>query len=95
MKNTLEELIEYLKAEVAEAEEVIDDREKLATELPDIILFVFAIANIQGIDLEVETYKKLERNFLKYSAAELQDGDYQEKRKELREWWSLNGNDNL
>lgn len=95
MKNTPSQLFEYLRIEVDEAEAELESPEKLGAELADIYLFVCAIANEFDIDVELVARKKLVRNHLKYPASELQDGDYQEKRKALRAWWDQNGDDTV
>ena len=51
-----------LKKEVIEAEEVLNDKEKLPAELADIVIFVISIARIQGIDLEKAIINKVEYN---------------------------------
>lgn len=90
IQNSVEDLFAYLRTETDEAEAEIDNPQKLAAELADILLFTCAIANQYGINLEEATMRKLERNHLKYPASELQEGDYQEKRLELRKWWNEN-----
>lgn len=53
---------DLLKKEVIEAEEVIDDPEKLPAELADIAIFVMSLARMKGIDLEKEILQKIEYN---------------------------------
>lgn len=53
---------DLLKKEVAEAEEVLNDPDKLPSELADIVIFVISIARMKGIDLEKSIVDKIEYN---------------------------------
>jgi len=83
---------ELLMDEVEEAFEVLDDPQKLGTELADILWYVCVIANIHGIDLETEVREKATRNMCKYPSINFQSGDYQvERDRAIREWKEMRG----
>lgn len=82
------DMIHMIRAEVNEAEEVANDREKLAREIPDIIIFCVQLAINNNIDLTAEIMEKLARNQIKYLASDYQEGDYQEARRKSRADWT-------
>jgi len=86
-------VFELLKGEVGEAEEVLDNKEKLSQELPDILWFVATVANVMGINLYDALETKLQRNELKYPQSALQEGNYDEIMPQLKQEWKENGGD--
>jgi len=60
--NNLGHEFDLLKKEVIEAEEVLNDPEKMITELADIVIFTMSIARIIGKDLEQAIVNKVEYN---------------------------------
>ena len=82
-------VMELLKGEVSEAEEVLDDKDKLAQELPDIFWFLATIAINNGIDLEAVFQAKAIRNEAKYPK-ELFQGEitYEEAVKRCKTEWN-------
>lgn len=86
-------VMDLLRQEMNEAAEVIDNPEKLAQELPDILWFVATLANVSGINLYDAFELKLLRNLNKYPAALLQEGNYDEIIPFLRLNWEAIGGD--
>lgn len=81
-------VFQYLQMEVGELGEVLGDREKMMTEAPDILWFLITLCQNNNIDLFEAIMEKAARNICKYPASELQDGDWDEKRKQLRKDWT-------
>lgn len=60
--NDLYHEFDLLKKEVKEAEDELENPEKLKKELADIVIFAMSIARIIEADLEVEIVEKIEYN---------------------------------
>lgn len=69
-ETTLDQTWGYLQEEMIELHEALGtgDRKKIASEIPDVIIFMSKIANHFGIDLEEAISMKLARNGEKYQA---------------------------
>jgi hypothetical protein len=78
--NTPQRIIELLKGEVVEAEESLEDREHLASEIADILIFTLGLANLYGFDMDAEVREKIALNILRYPSSSFQDGDYESSR---------------
>lgn len=78
--NDLPTLIELLFGELREFAE---DPNK--TELADILIFAYSIANLMGWDAEEIVMEKIALNHLRYPANKFQHGDYNEARKECKD----------
>jgi NTP pyrophosphatase (non-canonical NTP hydrolase) len=87
--NSSDDLVfRYLQMELDELGEVLGDREKMKTELPDVAWFLITLCQNNNIDLFETLMEKASRNICKYPAGELQEGDWEEKRKQLRKDWT-------
>ncbi len=68
------ELMEHFQwIDVAASRQIAEDREKLADvgeELADVVAYALALANELGLDLSAAIYDKMQKNELKYPAAE-------------------------
>ena len=93
--NNTQNVWELFKGEVQEAEEVLQNTDKLAQELPDLLWFISVLANNSGINLYESFEKKYGRNELKYPSSEFQSGDYNEIMPRLKQEWKQNGGDEV
>lgn len=76
-------LLGALSQEVKEAMEATD-KEELARELADILIFTYTIAQWAGVDIEEEAREKISFNHCRYPAKDFQEGDYWEIRKRIK-----------
>lgn len=88
-----EKVFNLLEGEVAEARAEINDPEKMATELADILFFTLTIANHYGIDVAGAMKEKTARNHLKYPPKLFSNGrTYDQARAvALEQWKAQNG----
>jgi NTP pyrophosphatase (non-canonical NTP hydrolase) len=77
-------MAQLLTEEVSEVLEVLDNPEKLAQELSDVVWFCITIAELNGIDLS-ETFREKAAFFhVRYQAQYFQEGDYDEARARVK-----------
>jgi len=82
--NDHQRMAQLLTEEVNEVLEVLDNPEKLASELVDCIWFIMTIAEIKGINLEDEFKTKSAFNLVRYQSKYFQEGDYDEARARVK-----------
>jgi len=78
--NSPQTIIKLLRGEIDEFEEALgtDDEEQ---ELADVLIFAITLAQKLGYNLHPTIMAKVAFNMCRYQASDLQDGDYDEKRK--------------
>jgi NTP pyrophosphatase (non-canonical NTP hydrolase) len=91
MADLLQTEVDELKAEIMEG-----NTDKIAQELPDVVFFLFTIAELHGIDLENAFYAKTLRNEHKYKE-EMFDGSmtYEEAATLCRTMWNRDNDVNF
>lgn len=95
--NTPSQILELLQGEVDELKASFETEQKhhWGRELADVVYFALSFAHMTGIDLSLEFAEKSARNYLKYPADQLQEGDFTEIRKRLKAEWDNGGDESF